>query len=189
MSIIIHNLILSSLSEIESENQISLMKNTELHINAAEEIKSFRTIKSDAVSINLNWYDSPGQDINKNGILFHLIKMIDTYINCGKQVLINCFAGISRSATIVVAYFMYKNKWGVQDAISFVRSKRMWINPNYGFVCQLYNLQDKLHSLDDNFTKYCSEFQNKTHEQINNEITETSKIPFIEEIKRRDFYA
>jgi protein-tyrosine phosphatase len=188
MSIIIHNLILSSISEIQSNNNIDLMKNTELHINAAEEIQKFNSsIKNEVVSINLNWYDSPVQDINKNCILFHLIKMIDTYISCGKQVLVNCFAGVSRSATIVVAYFMYKNKWGVQDAISFVRSKRWWINPNYGFICQLYNLQDKLHYLDENFNKYCSEFENKTSEQIINEIGETSKIPFIQQIQEREY--
>jgi len=139
------------------------------------------------VRIDLNWYDSPLQDINANGILCHLVKLIDTYINCGKQVLVNCWAGVSRSTTIVLAYLIYKNKWSVQDALSFVRSKRPIVNPNYGFIVQLYNLQDKLHTLDENFTQYCSNFKNKTQNELNQEVTTTSSnIPFIEEIYKRE---
>lgn len=185
MSIIINNLVLSGIYEIERCADQSIIKNTKLHINAAEEVNT-KILTPSIVQINLNWYDGPLQDINENGILFQLIKMIDTYINCGKQVLVNCFAGVSRSTTIVVAYLMYKNKWGVQDAVSFVRSKRPFVNPNYGFISQLYNLQDKLYNLDENFNEYCSEFENKTSSQLAQEVSTTSSIPFIQEIIKRE---
>lgn len=183
MSVIIDNLILSSISEIRNNTEI--YNNTKLHINASQELDKLLHLFG-LVEIKLNWFDVPLQDINENGILFHLIKMIDGYISCGKQVLINCFAGVSRSATIVIAYLMYKNKWSVQDAIYFVRSKRGCINPNYGFICQLYNLQHMLHTLDDNFEKYCYNFENKTSIQLANEVSIISKISIVEKICKRE---
>lgn len=167
MSLIVDNLFLSSISEIR--NNADMMRNTALHINAAEEV-DYKFVSNSLTRIDLNWYDSPVQNINENAILIHLVKMMDTYISCGKQVLVNCFAGISRSATIVIAYLMYKNKWGLEDAVSFVRTKRYFINPNYGFLCQLYNLQDTLCHLDERYDEYMKNFQNKTQAQLKEEL-------------------
>jgi protein-tyrosine phosphatase len=183
MSVIIDNLILSSISEIRNNNEMA--RKTKLHINAAEEVDC--KFKSNGlVRIELNWNDDPLQNINENGILFHIVKMMDSYLRGGNQVLVNCFAGVSRSTTIVIAYLMYKNKWNVQDTITFVRSKRNIINPNFGFICQLYKLQDMLHTLDENFNQYCSNIQNKNHDQLLQEITDTCDIPFIKDIRQRD---
>lgn len=179
MSLIIDNLILSSISEILNNGE--MFRKTKLHINAAQEVDNKFNIHG-MVHMDLNWYDSPTQDINEDGLLFHLVKMIDGYLNCGKQVVVNCFAGVSRSTTVVLAYLMYKNKWNVQEAISFVRGKRPIIIPNYGFICQLYNLQSALHTLDQDFDKYCVSFQNKTRKELVKEIIDTSKIPFIDEL-------
>ena len=176
MSLIVDNLYLSSISEIR--NNADMMRKTALHINAAEEV-DYKFVANGLTRIDLNWSDFPLQDINENGILIHLVKMIDTYISCGKQVLVNCFAGISRSTTIVLAYLMYKNKWGIEDAISFVRTKRYFINPNYGFLCQLYNLQDTLCHLDERYDEYMKNFQNKTRAQLKEEIDTTNKNPII----------
>lgn len=182
MSTIVENLILSSISEIR--NNIFAVNKTSLNINAAEEVEIDIKIHK-MIQFNLNWYDSPIQSINEDGILFNLVKMIDMHIKNGKQVVINCFAGISRSATIVVAYLMYKNKLSVQDAIAFVRTKRPFINPNYGFVCQLYQLQDSLHNLDN--IDYISNFQNKSCNQLSAEITElVENVPFIKDITNRE---
>jgi len=86
--------------------------------------------------------------------------------------------GISRSSTIVIAYVMYHLKINVMDAINFVRQKRPIVNPNYGFVCQLYNLENIILNLDN--TNY--QTQNKTEEEIRQEINETyEKLSFIKE--------
>lgn len=178
MSLIIDNLYLSSVSEVYNKE---CTKNTKLHINA-QESKIFPDIN--ALQIHLNWYDSPVQNINENGIFFHILKLMDSYINEGKQVLVNCYAGVSRSATIVIGYLMYKNKMNVQEALSFVRQKRPIINPNYGFVCQLYNLQDEIHNIDTAFT-----YKNKTQEEVVKEIISTyDQVPFIKEILKRENY-
>jgi dual specificity phosphatase 12 len=55
----------------------------------------------------------------------------------GKNVLVHCFAGVSRSASIVIAYLMRFHKMDYNVAYNYVKSKRPWINPNYGFQGQL----------------------------------------------------
>ena len=53
------------------------------------------------------------------------------------NVLVHCLAGISRSATIVIAYLMRMNKSGFDQAFSFVKKRRKIIYPNPGFIRQL----------------------------------------------------
>lgn len=186
MTQILDNLILCGISEMY--NCFDLIKESSLHINAAEELVSFPKFPkiNYIVQIHLNWCDAVLQNINENGILFNVIKLIDFYIYNGKRVVINCYAGASRSVTIVLAYLMYKNKYTVQEALSFVRQKRPIINPNYGFVCQLYKLQDTLHNLDN--LDYSS-IINKNTEHLAKEINETyNKVTFIKEILTRENY-
>jgi len=48
-------------------------------------------------------------------------------------VLVHCFAGVSRSATIVIAYLMQEHGLTLTDALMHVRKQRYFINPNDGF--------------------------------------------------------
>ena len=52
-------------------------------------------------------------------------------------------AGVSRSATIVIAYLMWKKKMKFDEAFSFVQKKRT-IVPNYGFKQQLKLFEKEL---------------------------------------------
>lgn len=76
--------------------------------------------------------------------------------NSGKnenRILIHCHAGISRSATITIAYLMYSWKLTMFDAITHVQSKRYIIQPNQGFKNQLLDfylyLENNEGNLDD----------------------------------------
>ena len=59
------------------------------------------------------------------------------FIEKGEKVFVHCAAGISRSASIVISYFMKKNNMTFEDAHDFVKSKRPVIYPNGGFINQL----------------------------------------------------
>ena len=64
-------------------------------------------------------------------------EFIDTAIDFKGRVLIHCFAGKSRSATIVIGYIMKRTKWTFQEAMKYVQSCREIIEPNFGFCTQL----------------------------------------------------
>lgn len=53
--------------------------------------------------------------------------------NQSTNVLVHCMAGISRSATIILAYLMKYRNMKYSDAYLFVNNKRNVIYPNQGF--------------------------------------------------------
>lgn len=59
----------------------------------------------------------------------------------GKRILVHCAAGRSRSPTLVLAHLMLENNWTRKNAIEFISSKRMVIDPNDGFMNQLKSLE------------------------------------------------
>lgn len=58
--------------------------------------------------------------------------------------LVQCFAGISRSPTIVIAYLIQEFKMSYDDAYDLVLKSRPIARPNSGFVEQLKQLQQEL---------------------------------------------
>ena len=65
------------------------------------------------------------------------------FINDDKKILVHCFAGASRSATIIIAYLMWKNQLDYVESCNILQKIRPIIYPNYGFVRQL-KIFDKL---------------------------------------------
>ena len=59
----------------------------------------------------------------------------------GGKVLVHCHAGISRSATVCIAYLMYKNNFTLEQAFDHVRSRRGVISPNLNFMQQLQEFE------------------------------------------------
>lgn len=58
--------------------------------------------------------------------------------------LVHCHAGVSRSATIVVAYLMTYRKWSPSQGLEFVRGKRERAKPNANFWQQLHEFHQRL---------------------------------------------
>ncbi len=59
------------------------------------------------------------------------------FMEGNEKILVHCMAGASRSATIVIAYLMWSQKWKYADALSYVQKKRPLVCPNDGFKQQL----------------------------------------------------
>lgn len=61
-----------------------------------------------------------------------------------KVALVHCAAGMSRSATLVIAHLMQKNKWTYKQAYEYVQRCRPVITPNDGFVLALQALERQM---------------------------------------------
>ncbi|XP_076980965.1 dual specificity protein phosphatase 13A [Tamandua tetradactyla] len=61
----------------------------------------------------------------------------------GAKVLVHCVVGVSRSATLVLAYLMLHQQLPLRQAVIAVRAHR-WVFPNRGFLHQLCKLDQKL---------------------------------------------
>ena len=59
------------------------------------------------------------------------------FIDKADKVYIHCTCGVSRSATIVCAYLMWKTHSNFNDVYNFVKKRRPEIDPNNGFRRQL----------------------------------------------------
>jgi protein-tyrosine phosphatase len=62
---------------------------------------------------------------------------IKSAVTQGSNILVHCFAGVSRSSSIVIAYLIRFHGMDVEEAMAFVKKKRPWVCPNHGFYAQL----------------------------------------------------
>ena len=82
------------------------------------------------------------QDVNGANILPYIKKVvpiIEKYIekNPEKNILVHCFMGSSRSASIVIGYLMKKLSLRRRDALNLAKQKRDLVNINTDFFEQL----------------------------------------------------
>uniref|UniRef100_UPI0037E75B89 dual specificity protein phosphatase 2 n=1 Tax=Semicossyphus pulcher TaxID=241346 RepID=UPI0037E75B89 len=69
------------------------------------------------------------------------IAFIDSVKQSGGRVLVHCQAGISRSATICLAYLMHTQRVRLDEAFDFVKQRRQVISPNLAFMGQLLQFE------------------------------------------------
>ena len=91
---------------------------------------------------NIPILDSDKEDIKK--YFESSYKYIDEAIQNKGNVLIHCHAGVSRSASFVIAYIMKAQKKSYDTVLDIVKSKRNKINPNPGFIQQLKEYEKEL---------------------------------------------
>lgn len=70
---------------------------------------------------------------------------INTLIKKNKTVLVHCAAGVSRSATIVLAYLIQNEKLSLEEAFLKVRERRPRICPNKEFMKHLIDFEFRVH--------------------------------------------
>ena len=86
---------------------------------------------------------------------FNIIKYFGDclyFMEGNDKILVHCMSGASRSATIVIAYLMWKYKKSAEEATNYVVLKRYSVFPNIGFQKQLKIfeklLKDNQYNLD-----------------------------------------
>ena len=72
---------------------------------------------------------------------FHFI---DECLRTKGKIIINCARGISRSATIVIGYLMFRYNMRLTDAFNYTLSKRPQVRPNSNFRRQLEIYEQEL---------------------------------------------
>ncbi|XP_041934792.1 dual specificity protein phosphatase 16 [Alosa sapidissima] len=81
------------------------------------------------------------------------VEFIEKAKACNARVLVHCLAGISRSATIAIAYIMKRMDMSLDEAYRFVKEKRPTISPNFNFLGQLLDFEKKIKSPTDSVVK------------------------------------
>ncbi len=69
------------------------------------------------------------------------------------KVLVHCRAGISRSATICLAYLISRYRLSLDEAYEFIKKKKSFISPNFGFLGQLLSLESETNIKCENRTE------------------------------------
>jgi len=53
------------------------------------------------------------------------------------NIIVHCLAGVSRSVSLVIAYFIKHKRLSFAETYDLIKSRRRVIHPNDGFVKQL----------------------------------------------------
>ena len=71
----------------------------------------------------------------------HAAKKLHRWVSRGHKVIVHCFAGMSRSVSVVIAYFIIHHKMSYVDAFKLVKEKRKQANPHPGFIPLLLHIE------------------------------------------------
>ncbi|XP_053625259.1 protein phosphatase Slingshot isoform X2 [Plodia interpunctella] len=131
-------------SEWNASNLEELQRNGVRHIlNVTREIDNFFPGMFDYLNIRV--YDDEKTDLLKHWD--NTYKYINKARNTGSKVLVHCKMGISRSASVVIAYAMKAFNWNFDKALKHVKAKRNCIKPNTNFLNQLETYQGILDAM------------------------------------------
>jgi hypothetical protein len=108
-----------------------------------EDSQCFHPDHSDIPYLHIPILDTCNQNISQ--YFGTTNRFIDRHIASG--IYVHCTAGISRSATIVIAYMMYRNHYTLDQAFDFVKSKRPCISPNLDFMGNLLKYEQAIVSI------------------------------------------
>ncbi|CAD8097078.1 unnamed protein product [Paramecium sonneborni] len=96
------------------------------------------------------------------------------------NVLVHCYAGISRSSSLIIAYLIKYAGFSLKDSIIKLKSQRPQVDPNDGFMEQLQQFEDKVknskQTKNQSQTKSVSKFLNLSIEKNNNNGCQQNNI-------------
>lgn len=121
-------------SEWNASNMEELERNGIGHIlNVTREIDNFFPDQFDYLNVRV--YDDEATELLKHWDRTY--KYIRQAVESGSKVLVHCKMGVSRSASVVVAYAMKARHWDLPQALRHVKERRACVKPNASFMHQL----------------------------------------------------
>nr|XP_030131796.3 dual specificity protein phosphatase 13 [Taeniopygia guttata] len=139
------NLFLGDL--VTAHNRFVLWKMGVTHVLNAAHGTSYSHGGQDFYGATIDYYGVPAHDLPSFDIsqfFFSAAQFIHNALNTpGAKILVHCAVGVSRSASLVLAYLMINHHLPLVEAIKTVKEHR-WISPNRGFLKHLRNLDVQL---------------------------------------------
>ncbi|KAM6104871.1 LOW QUALITY PROTEIN: uncharacterized protein FYW35_012307 [Pterocles gutturalis] len=142
------NLFLGDL--VTAHNRFVLWKMGVTHVLNAAHGTAYSHGGQDFYGATIDYYGVPAHDLPNFDIsqfFFSAAQFIHNALNTpGAKILVHCAVGVSRSASLVLAYLMINHHLPLVEAIKTVKEHR-WISPNRGFLKHLRNLDVQLRQL------------------------------------------
>jgi protein-tyrosine phosphatase len=141
MAPVTDSLYLGCFSIASNKHELDYFKITDI-INTARELKN-------VFPKDYNYYNLQLDDTIYQNLFLHLDTISD-YINMliinGCKVYVHCFAGVSRSTSIIIAYLIKYKHMTYDDALNHI-SKLRFVKPNSRFAQDLKIFSDKYEKL------------------------------------------
>jgi protein-tyrosine phosphatase len=115
-----------------SYNDFDIIVNINFPMNNAKLNEITVIKKNNKIIYNIGLYDTENSDIIL--VFDTMIPILVKYVNENKKILIHCWAGMSRSATLVIVLIAILYNLTYDESYNFVKSKRDIIKPNSGFI-------------------------------------------------------
>lgn len=126
------------------------MNNIKLIINCANDCHTPEFIDKENTFTYVHFKIIDHSDAPIKDHIHEAVILINLVLSRGQGVLVHCKAGVSRSATFVIAYLM---KYGTNiehpksmerdEAFTYVKERRPLISPNFGFGMILHQLNEE----------------------------------------------
>ncbi|ESO85755.1 hypothetical protein LOTGIDRAFT_167725 [Lottia gigantea] len=141
ISQITDQLYLSGLGGVTKEDNLKKL-NIKVVLNLAVELSSLKYNNQD---ITVRYVSL--QDNSKENILPYLSELVDYIhfvITRGDNIVVHCVGGVSRSATVVIAYLIKIHSMSLREAYNFVQTRRTIIRPNISFWRSLISFEEDI---------------------------------------------
>lgn len=139
---IIDNIYLGN--SLNAANDTTLQKfKINVIINVTDNIPNFYENDYEYYSINIK--DTTVSMFGEQ--LLECAKFMNKKIKEGKNIMVHCFEGRSRSVAILVYYLMMYHEYGFYDAYDLIKNKKKIVNINKSFICELQDTRQRSKSL------------------------------------------
>ncbi|SCU88460.1 LADA_0E10286g1_1 [Lachancea dasiensis] len=126
-----------------SEPTFEELQDYDVTINVAQEVKSFRSqlpVEKQGYYHHIEWTHTAKicPDLPR------LTQLIHQAVRSGQKVLVHCQCGVSRSASLIVAYIMRYEELSLNDAYNHLKAVAKDISPNMSLIFQLMEWNEAL---------------------------------------------